>query len=65
MSEKAMVIIVCSLLGIGFLGVLLIAVPWVMGHGAASWKQWLIDDAIVIIAIALFVFGFYSNTKMH
>jgi len=64
MSEKAMIITIVSLLGIGFLGVLLMAVPWVLGHGASSWKQWLIDDAIVLVAIGLFVFGFYANTKM-
>ncbi len=64
MSEKTFVIIIVSLLGIGFFGVLLVAVPWVLGHGAASWKQWLLDDAIVLVAIALFVFGFYSNTKI-
>lgn len=64
MSEKTMIIVIVSLLGIGFLGVLLVAVPWIAGHGASSWKQWLIDDAIVIVAIALFVFGFYANTKM-
>ena len=59
-----MIIIIVSLLGLGFLSVLLVAVPWVSGHGAGSWKQWLIDDAIVIVAIGLFVFGFYANTKM-
>ncbi len=64
MSEKTMIILIVSILGVGFLGVLLVAVPWVSGHGASSWKQWLIDDAIVIVAIVLFVFGFYANTKM-
>ena len=64
MSEKTFVIIIMSLLGIGFFGVLLVAVPWIMGHGASNWKQWLVDDAIVLVAIALFVFGFYSNTKI-
>jgi hypothetical protein len=64
MSEKTMIIVIVSLLGVGFLSVLLVAVPWISGHGASSWKQWLIDDAIVIVAIGLFVFGFYANTKM-
>ena len=64
MSEKTFVIIIASLLGIGFFGVLMVAVPWVLGHGASSWKQWLVDDAIVLLAIALFIFGFYNNTKI-
>ena len=65
MNEKTMVIVIISLLGVGFVGVFLVAVPWVMGHGAASWKQWLVDDSIVLLGIALFVFGFYANTKMN
>jgi len=64
MSEKTMIILIVSLLGVGFLSVLLVAVPWISGHGSSSWKQWLIDDAIVLVAIVLFVFGFYANTKM-
>ena len=64
MSEKTFVIVIVALLAIGFFGVLLVAVPWVLGHGASSWKQWLVDDAIVMLAIALSVFGFYNNTKI-
>ena len=63
MNEKIMVIVIFSVLGIGFLGVLMVAVPWVLGHGG-DWKQWLRDDAIILFAIIMFLFGFYNNTKI-
>ena len=64
MSEKTFIFIIFSLLAVGFFGVLLVAIPWVLGHGASSWKQWIVDDSIVLLAIALFIFGFYNNTKI-
>ena len=53
------------LLGIGFVSVLFIAVPWVFERGMTDWKQVLLDDGLIILALAMFVYGFYMNTKMH
>lgn len=65
MNDKVLLIAIFSLLGIGFLSVLFIAVPWFMDYALPNWKESLLDSGIVIIAIFLFVYGFYMNTKMH
>ena len=64
-NDKLLVYSIVGLLAVGFLSVLFIAVPWVLHEGTASWKQILIDDAIIIGVIIMFVYGFYMNTKMH
>ena len=53
------------MLAIGFVSVLFVAVPWLLHDGSPSWKEILIDDSIIIVAILLFVYSFYMNTKMH
>jgi hypothetical protein len=65
MNDKVLIISIFALLGIGMLGVLFVAVPWVFDHGFSNWKQTLLDDGLIMMAIALFVYGFYMNTKMH
>ncbi|MEE9259287.1 MAG: hypothetical protein V3U37_07060 [Nitrospinaceae bacterium] len=65
MNEKALIIIIFSLLGIGFLSLLFIIVPWFSGRGFSDWKQVLMDDGLIFAAIILFVYGFYMNTKIH
>ncbi len=65
MNDKVLMIAIFSLLGIGFLSVLVIAVPWLINYALPNWKDSLLDSGIVIIAIILFVYGFYMNTKMH
>ena len=65
MNDKVLIIAICSLLGIGILSVFMIVIPWVWDHGVPNWKELLIDDGLIILAIALFVYGFYMNTKMH
>ena len=65
MNEKTLIIIIGSLLAIGFVSLLFIIVPWFSGHGFSNWKQTLMDDGLIIVAIIFFVFGFYMNTKMH
>ena len=65
MNDKVLIISILALLGIGILGVLFVAVPWVFDRGIPNWKQVLLDDGLIMMAIALFVYGFYMNTKMH
>ena len=64
-NEKLLIYSILGLLAIGFVSVLFVAVPWLLHEGSASWKEILIDDSIIIVAIILFVYGFYMNTKMH
>ncbi len=65
MNDKVLLISILALLGIGMLGVLFVAIPWVFDRGFSDWKQVLIDDGLIIMFLALFVYGFYMNTKMH
>ena len=65
MNAKVLIIAIGVLLGIGILSVLLIVVPWVWDRGIPNWKELLMDDGLILVAIALFVYGFYMNTKVH
>jgi apolipoprotein N-acyltransferase len=65
MNDKVLIIAIFSLLGVGFLSVLFIAVPWFVDYALPNWKESLLDSGIVMVAVALFVYGFYMNTKMH
>lgn len=65
MNDRVLIITLLSLLGIGILGVLFIVVPWVWDRGIPNWKELLMDDGLIIAALALFVYGFYMNTRMH
>lgn len=65
MNEKILIIALAVILGIGFIGIMFIVVPWVTGPGFTNWKQTLLDDGIIILCLAMFVYGFYMNTKMH
>jgi hypothetical protein len=64
MNDKVLIISILVLLGIGFLSLLLIIVPWVSHRGFSDWKQILMDDGLIMVGMLLFVFGFYMNTKM-
>ncbi|GJL79434.1 MAG: hypothetical protein NPINA01_24230 [Nitrospinaceae bacterium] len=65
MNDKVLIIAIAVLLGIGILSVLLIVIPWVWERGIPNWKELLMDDGLILMAIAMFVYGFYMNTKMH
>ena len=65
MNEKTLIIALVAILGIGFIGVLFVVFPWILHQGFSNWKQTLIDDGLIIIALFMFVYGFYMNTKMH
>ena len=65
MNDKVLIIAIFSLLGIGILAVLGIVIPWVWERGVPNWKELLLDDGLIIAALALFVYGFYMNTRMH
>ena len=65
MNDKVLMIFIFGLLGVGFVSVLFIAVPWFLNYALPNWKNSLLDSGIVIVAVGLFVYGFYMNTKMH
>ena len=65
MNDKVLIIAIFSLLGIGVLSVLFIAVPWLVNYALPNWRDSLLDSGIVMIAVGLFVYGFYMNTRMH
>ena len=65
MNDKVLIITIFSLLGIGVLSVLFIAVPWLVNYALPNWRDSLLDSGIVMIAVGLFVYGFYMNTRMH
>ena len=65
MNDKVLIIAILSLLGIGFLAVLFVAVPWLINYALPDWENTLLDSGIVTVAIVLFVYGFYMNTRMH
>ncbi len=63
-NDKLLIYSILGMLAIGFVGVLFIAVPWLLHDGSPSWKQILIDDSIIVAVIITFIFGFYVNTKV-
>ena len=65
MNDKVLIITIFSLLGIGFIAILFVAVPWFTNYLLPNWRETLVDSGIVVVAIALFVYGFYMNTRMH
>ena len=65
MNDKILIFSILGLLGIGFIAVLFVAVPWFTNYLLPNWKETLVDSGIVVVAIGLFVYGFYMNTRMH
>ena len=65
MNDKVLIIAIFTILGIGMISVLFIAVPWLVNYALPNWRESLVDSGIVIVALILFVYGFYMNTKMH
>ena len=64
-NDKLLIYSILGLLAVGFLSVLFFAVPWLLHRGSPTWEQILVDDGIILLALAMFVYGFYMNTKMH
>jgi hypothetical protein len=65
MNEKILIITLVTILGIGFVGIMLVVFPWVFSGGFANWKQMLIHDGLIIVCLIMLVYGFYMNTRMH
>ena len=65
MNDKILIFSILGLLGIGFIAVLFIAIPWFTNYLLPNWRDTLVDSGIVMVAIGLFVYGFYMNTRMH
>ena len=65
MNDKILIFSILGLLGIGFIAVLFIAIPWFTNYLLPNWRETLVDSGIVMVAIGLFVYGFYMNTRMH
>ena len=64
-NDKLLIYSKLGLLAVGFLGVLFFVVPWLLHDGTPSWRDFLVDDGIILLALGMFVYGFYMNTKMH
>ena len=64
MNDKVLIIAILSLLGVGFIAVLFVAIPWFTNYLLPNWKDTLVDSGIVMVAIVLFVYGFYMKTRM-
>jgi hypothetical protein len=64
MNDKVLIICIFSLLGIGFVSVLFIAIPWFMNYALPNWRDALLDSGIVMIAVGLFVYGFYMKYNL-
>ena len=65
MNDKILIFSILGLLGIGFIAVLFIAIPWFTNYLLPNWRDTLLDSGIAMVAIGLFVYGFYMNTRMH
>ena len=65
MNDKILIFSILGLLGIGFIAVLFIALAWFTNYLLTNWRDTLLDSGIVMVAIGLFVYGFYMNTRMH
>ena len=65
MNDKILIFSILGLLGIGFIAVLFVAIPWFTNYLLPNWRDTLVDSGIVMVAIGLFVYGFYMNTRMH
>ena len=65
MNDKILIFSILGLLGIGFIAVLFIAIPWFTNYLLPNWRETLVDSGIVMVAIGLFVYGFYMNNRMH
>lgn len=64
-NVKLLIYSILGLLAVGFIGVLFFAVPWLLREGSPSWKEFLVNDGIILLALGMFVYGFYMNTKLH
>ena len=53
MNDKVLIITILSLLGIGFIAVLFVAIPWFTNYLLPNWKDTLVDSGIVMVAIGL------------
>ena len=53
MNAKVLIIAIGVLLGIGILSVLLIVVPWVWDRGIPNWKDLLMNDGLIIMAVVV------------
>jgi len=64
-NTKVLVYAIVGMLAIGFLSVLFVIVPWMLHDDSPTWKQYLVDDSIILLTLVMFVYGFYMNTKIH
>ena len=60
-----MVYIVIGLLGFGFVGVLLMVVPWFLGRGFSNWKELLFNDGLIASFFIIVGYGIYLGTRTH
>ena len=59
-NDKLLIYSILGLLAIGFVSILFIAVPWLLHEGSPNWKEILIDDSIIIVAIITALWGLFD-----
>ena len=49
MNDKVLIITILSLLGVGFIAVLFVAIPWFTNYLLPNWKDTLVDLSLIHI----------------
>ena len=65
MNDKVLIISILSLLGIGFIAVLFVAVPWLINYALPDWENTLLDSGIVMVAIYKKDYGNHNDPTIQ
>ncbi|MBC8282589.1 MAG: hypothetical protein H8E32_02160 [Nitrospinae bacterium] len=63
MDEKKLIIILASLLVLGFLSLFIVIIPWANWGRMPDWKNVAIDNLLMGIIFAAIVYGIYMGSK--
>ena len=57
-NDKLLIYSILGLLAVGFLSVLFFILPWLLHDGTPSWRDFLVDDCIFLVASTIFLYWF-------
>ncbi len=63
MDEKKLIIILACLLGLGFLSLFIVIIPFMNWGRLPDWKAVAIDNLLMVIIGVAIVFGIYMGSK--
>ena len=63
MDEKKFIIILASLLVLGFLSLFIVIIPWASWERIPDWKSVAIDNLLMGIVFGAIVYGIYMGSK--